>query len=91
MTALTERPAEAFDHCRSCHAEIFWGLTAKGKRMPLDPIGSHPNPNLDFWHDEGIVKVRPHAHEDVPLTGLVGMTTSHFATCPNADRHRRRH
>lgn len=26
--------------CRSCHAEIAWGLTAKGKRMPYNLDGS---------------------------------------------------
>jgi hypothetical protein len=40
--------------CRSCRAEIFWILTAAGKRMPVNPDG-----------------------------------VSHFATCPNADQHRK--
>ncbi len=49
-------PATPVKACRSCGAGIYWIVTAKGKRMPVDPDG-----------------------------------TSHFATCPNADQHRRMH
>lgn len=30
MTGMTPRP------CRSCGAPLIWGLTAAGKRMPVD-------------------------------------------------------
>jgi hypothetical protein len=40
--------------CRSCRAEVYWVLTAAGRRMPVNPDG-----------------------------------VSHFATCPNAAKHRK--
>lgn len=45
--------------CRSCHAPILWCVTARGKKMPVDP-----------------------PTDDEP-------TTSHFATCPEANQWRR--
>lgn len=40
--------------CRSCKAPVFWIVTARDRKMPVDHDG-----------------------------------TSHFATCPNAAKHRR--
>ena len=57
--------------CRTCKAEIGWGLTVNGKRVPLDP------PENRFVEDEnGRLEIRQ--------TWL-----NHFATCPQADQHRK--
>lgn len=32
--------------CRYCGAEIIWGLTLKGKQIPLDPLTVRVNPGL---------------------------------------------
>ena len=64
--------------CRSCHAPIEWAELITGKRIPFDAP---------------IVAVRTHhtgigerVIEDVDTE----ITYSHFATCPDADRWRRR-
>ena len=76
--------------CKSCGAEIVWVETANGKRMPCDAA------EVAYW-------ARPKAKGRVMLgTGYViscdfrgeGPPTGlgrvpHWATCPNADRHRK--
>jgi hypothetical protein len=75
------------DRCRSCHAPITWAVTGKGRRMPLDP-----QPVA-----EGNIRLEPIPGRSTPLAIVMGKgeaTTrsgyvSHFATCPNAKRHRK--
>lgn len=57
--------------CRSCGADIQWGVTENGARMPMDL----QRRTVCVPAPDGRVKV---------VTGY----ESHFATCPNADRHR---
>lgn len=66
--------------CRSCGAPIVWAVTAAGKRMPLDaePVYAIGSGVVSLNGDEVAVVERPR-----PLY------VSHFATCPNADQHRR--
>lgn len=60
--------------CGSCQAPIYWIETARGKRMPVDC-------DVDGGRR--------------PFTGVPGdgerdgRGVSHFATCPNAEEHRR--
>lgn len=61
--------------CRSCGAAIVWAVTAAGKRMPLD---AKPERRL----------VRE-GRQEPPLVVVTDTYTSHFATCPNADQHRK--
>ena len=78
--------------CKSCGAEIRWIKTSKGKSMPVDPD------YITYWQKAGGTKkiVTPNGNvisadvtgDPESATGL-GFT-SHFATCPNADQHRRR-
>jgi hypothetical protein len=67
------------DRCRSCQALIEWAFTVKGARIPLD-IGSQPAANI-LLDEAGVAVVVPPGQ---------GTRTSHFATCPNADQHRKR-
>ena len=75
-------------YCRSCGARIRWIKTVAGKAMPCNatPIrferGGGPE---TFVTPEGKVERGKRDHEG-ELTGYI----SHFATCPYADRHRRR-
>jgi len=76
--------------CRSCSAEVIWVLTERGKRMPLDAEpykGDDPRGLFVLrGRDELVptaVAVPPDAFPDEPFY------RSHFATCPNAARHRR--
>lgn len=77
--------------CRSCRATIEWAVTANGKRMPVDvtptpegnvttvPGGAGPGTLLALVHPPG----------QLPFDADEPRYTSHFATCPNADSHRR--
>lgn len=72
--------------CRSCGAPIWWAMTPKGRRIPLNAPGDHPHPNLAVWRDDtGVLRASPTPPEGLTVTA----TTSHFATCPQADEHRR--
>lgn len=67
--------------CRRCDAEILWGITAKGKRMPID-LEPRPDGNLAVYRDpnaqlrvrvlEAGLKPEPYERPGMP----------HFATCP---------
>lgn len=87
--------------CKSCSAPIFWAaiLDERGQRVKGDsgrwramPVNAQPDPagNVVLLHrpGEGIV-ARVLRRGQCPAPGAV-LRTSHFATCPNADRHRRR-
>lgn len=60
--------------CRSCQAEIVWMKTESGKNIPVNPVPSTPD-RFSPKYTEDVFD--PERHE------------SHFATCPNADRHRK--
>lgn len=77
--------------CKSCGAEIIWIKTFSGKSMPCDPE------NIPFYAGEGkelfvtaggavVHGTRAYAESELTHTGYI----SHFATCPNANEHRRR-
>lgn len=57
--------------CSTCDAEIVWGLTEKGAKVPM-------NPPENRFVDIGAGKV-----------GIRETWISHFATCPQADLHRK--
>ena len=78
--------------CRSCGAEIVWIKMASGKKMPCD---ASP---VTYWAKMGGTEkiVTPNGevvscelqgdHADATGIGYI----SHFSTCPNAAKHRRR-
>lgn len=74
--------------CRSCNAEIRFGLTAKGKRMPLDAepvyVGFDSIRGLQVFDG----RLRQATLQDVE-DGRE-LYRPHFATCPQAASHRRR-
>lgn len=77
------------DTCGSCDAAIMWVLTERGKRMPVDVPGG--NRLLLFLPGD------PHTAVNwetvprgvAPLAVSLPSYTSHFATCPDAERHRK--
>lgn len=84
--------------CRSCGAPIRWAVTTNGRRIPID-AEPHPEGNLAIAGQgaggrisfDPTVRLIPKAQLDDfrqkhPGTPLY---LSHFATCPNADTHRR--
>lgn len=78
--------------CRSCKAEVIWADTASGRRMPVDAT---PNPAGNVvLVDQGVqsppLALVVHTEQQQAEAPPESLHTSHFATCPNADRHRRR-
>lgn len=71
--------------CRSCGAPIIFAVTAKGRRMPLDLVRV-PEGNIEVdIGDAGSLLASV-----VPSGSAPTLYKSHFATCPNAKKHRRR-
>ena len=75
--------------CKSCGANIIFIQTLNGKLMPCDerpiPYREDPNGSMMLVTGDGrVVKAKLDASSD--LLGYV----SHFATCPNANGHRKR-
>ena len=78
--------------CKSCGAAIKWIKTTTGKSMPCDAE------EVVYWENPNgaAVIVTPNGETlKADLEGDVATATgigyiSHFATCPNADQHRRR-
>lgn len=75
--------------CRSCGAAVTWCVTEAGKSMPVDAAPT-PGGNL-------VIRRSGPALVAVVVSPLLESNeeraephyTSHFATCPNADAHRR--
>lgn len=69
--------------CRSCRKPIFFALTEKGHRMPIDP-----EPRMD-----GSLIVTEEVDgptcRAAPLDFSGPRFLSHFATCPQAAQHRK--
>jgi hypothetical protein len=65
--------------CKSCGAQIRWAKTATGGSMPINP-GLVDNGNVVIEGDPPIARV---------VAAGSGQFISHFATCPNADAHRK--
>lgn len=79
--------ADVVRRCRTCRAEVVWCHTAGGKSMPID---AQPVPDGNVLVDDGarglvatVVPAGQVTFDDRPLY------VSHFATCPDADTHRR--
>ena len=84
--------------CRSCDAPILWVVTQAGRSMPLDPDPVEGgNVEMTGRYGEtrqGTVVPLVVVHAGGEQLALDGVPTapryvSHFATCPNADEHRR--
>jgi hypothetical protein len=69
--------------CSSCDAEIVWAVTALGKRMPIDVTPTAVG-NVVLEIDGDVLRARVVKTSD-PRPRYV----SHFATCPNANTHRK--
>jgi hypothetical protein len=75
--------------CKSCGAEILWVTTSSGKKMPIDAAPRKvivllrgPNDRIDKRVDQETIDKEATAE-------VVTAYTAHFATCPNADEHRK--
>lgn len=74
--------------CRSCRARIVWATTDNGKTMPVNPEPDERG-NLALHRDSsGILHARV-IRDSAPIRPWEKRGISHFATCPDAPRHRR--
>jgi hypothetical protein len=75
--------------CRSCGAPIIWAKTQGGKNIPLD---AEPGMNGNILLSNGIAiycdPIDPDFYDG--LSGENQRYVSHFATCPNAEKHRKK-
>lgn len=81
--------------CRSCRAPIVWALTENGRRIPLD------RDPYEGGSPSGLFSVREVVVEGSGRRSLLAIAAtpdafpgetlyrSHFATCPNAEQHRK--
>jgi hypothetical protein len=95
-------PRHVAKRCSSCAAPIFWAqlLDEKGERIrrqdgrgwksiPVN-LGHDPKGNVVLWDRKGqgiVGRVLRQGEAPPPGTKL---RTSHFATCPDAKKHRKR-
>ncbi|HEY1309247.1 MAG TPA: hypothetical protein VGF24_37165 [Vicinamibacterales bacterium] len=73
--------------CKSCGAEIVWAKTIKGRPIPLDRAPSQRG-NV-VLSDEGTALVYNSPGAIAPRYQDSPRYLSHFATCPDADEHRK--
>lgn len=74
--------------CRSCGASIRWAITERsGKRIPVDAEPVAEGGNLLLTTDDPPIARVVSVDQLVIDDGV--RFVSHFATCPNADAHRR--
>lgn len=72
--------------CSTCDQPIRWVTTVKGKQMSIDPL-PHPMGNVVFAAGTSRRVVDVVAKTSLPVAGIA--YRPHFATCPQADVHRR--
>lgn len=71
-------------NCGSCNAPVIWVRTSTGKRMPVDaaPV---PNGNIILNGGQAV-----YTQAGCTIGAPDGkLYVSHFATCPNAKKHRK--
>jgi hypothetical protein len=72
--------------CSSCAARVIWVLSNKGNPVM---VNAEPEDDGDHWlvKGTGAPPVAVKAAEEVKHAALYKV---HFATCPNAEAHRKR-
>lgn len=71
--------------CRSCGAKIIWAETEGGSRVPLDakPLKRYVLKEIETGIGETDIV-------EVPVVELRSTYVSHFVTCPDADKFRKK-
>jgi hypothetical protein len=81
-------------HCRSCGASIVWATTIIGKAHPFDAQPSDDGTFYLVCEDDGKdFAVHMHAQDaraEAAARAEAPRYRSHFASCPDAAKHRRR-
>jgi hypothetical protein len=82
--AYRQRRASA-PKCKSCGRPMRWVDTNRGRKMPVD-FDPHEDGNV-VVHANGRADVQGATPSEIPNGATLHF--SHFATCPNANEHRR--
>lgn len=98
MSAMAAEHDGRTDRCKSCHAPIWWGLTAKGKRMPIDTQTAEDG-NVVIDRLEQVIATEPVELTVLPRVRVLGKGEvvddatpryrPHWSTCTDPKRHRR--
>lgn len=75
--------------CGSCDAPIVWAKTSKGALMPIDAQPADDGNLAVHRDDQGELHARVLKAGD-STAEWEKRGTSHWATCPNAEQHRRK-
>lgn len=83
--------------CRSCHAAMRWARTTKGKNIPLDREPNVQRGNVLLVGEGHEERAHVFGDPEKAVAAALELGTdpnarylSHFATCPNRTKHRRR-
>lgn len=71
-------------NCKSCGEPVAWVTMQSGKKMPLDPLPQEDG-NIEIVGATGRVVPRSEAERREGM-----LYRSHYASCPDASKHRRR-
>ena len=75
-------------HCRSCNARIIWTKGSTGRANPVDAEPSEKG-NIQILAEGTAVYLKADEAEAARQRGEK-LHLSHFATCPNAAKHRKK-
>jgi hypothetical protein len=78
----------AYGSCSSCSAAIIWATTVDRKKMPLDRQDDPAGIVLAYQDHLGTFHCRAYIPGEA-FAPPWKRYTSHFATCPKADEHRK--
>lgn len=91
---MRKRNRDNFGKCRSCGQQVIWIKTAAGKNMPCNP--EMITYKIKQGGREKIITPNGEVHSaeivgSEKLDEATGIGyISHFATCPNGGRHRKK-
>lgn len=74
--------------CKSCGASIIWARTPAGRVIPVDREPTEDGNVRLTYRDHKAHALVVGKGEDLFSSGEA-RHTSHFATCPDADKHRK--
>lgn len=76
-------------NCRSCEARIWWAVTFRGKSTPME---AKPDDRGEWVVDGQTENGAPKVRQVDPLLDppSIPRFQTHWATCPHADKHRRK-
>jgi hypothetical protein len=74
------------EHCRTCNRPVIWAVTERARTMPVDALPVKDGDIQLVQGDAGLPTAR--VLKVAERFGKKNLRTSHFATCPQAERWR---